>query len=437
MNPHTLIITGGKPLEGTITVRGAKNSIPKLMVASLLTDQPCTLTNVADIEDVDVVQKMVETLGGTVQRENGTLHLHTPSITPTDLRTLHHIADKSRIPILFAGPLLARTGEAKLPRLGGCTIGARPVDFHITALKQLGAEGEEAEDGFRLRAKRLHGTHIHLDYPSVGTTEQILLSSVLAEGVTELTNAAIEPEIMDLVLVLQKMGAIIHILPNRTYRITGVSKLNGFAHHVIPDRIEVASWACAAATTNGKITVENARQEDLITFLNTFRTAGGEFSVTETGITFWRENSLKPVAIETDVHPGFMTDWQQPFTVLLTQAEGASIVHETVFENRFGYVAALNRMGARIQLFRDCLGPTQCRFGQRNHLHSAVIIGKTPLKGATVAIPNVLRAGVSYVVAALTAEGTSTLTNFGIIHRGYEHFTDKLRSLGANVKLVE
>jgi UDP-N-acetylglucosamine 1-carboxyvinyltransferase len=242
-----------------------------------------------------------------------------------------------------------------------------------------------------------------------------------------------EPEIMDLIMVLQKMGAIISVDVDRVITIVGVKRMRGFDHTTIPDRLEAASWASAAIATNGRIFVRHARQEHMMTFLNRYRQIGGDFRVSDDGIEFWRAgDKLRSTAVETDVHPGFTTDYQQPFVIALTQAEGVSIVHETVYEQRFGYVEALNRMGAQIQLYRECLGGLKCRFGQRNYKHSAVIVGATPLRGAEIHIPD-LRAGFSYVIAALVAEGVSTLHNTALIERGYENLVPKLRALGAEI----
>ena len=429
-----MVLRGGRPLEGAVTLRGAKNSLPKLMVAALLTSERCRLRNVSDIVDVTIVSDLIRAMGGTVESPApGELEICAASLRPMERSVLREFSGKSRIPILTCGPLLARFGEAPVPSLGGCRIGQRPVDFHLRALQELGATLQDETGNAQLTAPRLSGAKIRLDFPSVGATEQVILGAVCAEGVTELANAAIEPEIMDLIMVLQKMGAIIAVNVDRVITIHGVPRLRGFDHAAIPDRLEAASWACAAAATNGRIFVEGARQVDMMTFLNRFRQTGGDFEVSDNGITFWRgQAGLHSTVIETDVHPGFMTDWQQPFVILLTQATGVSIVHETVYEQRFGYVDALNRMGAQIQLYRECLGGLKCRFGQRNWLHSAVIAGPTPLTGAEIHIPD-LRAGFSYVVAALVAKGESRLTNTSLIQRGYENLTGKLLSLGADL----
>jgi UDP-N-acetylglucosamine 1-carboxyvinyltransferase len=228
------------------------------------------------------------------------------------------------------------------------------------------------------------------------------------------------------------MGAVISVDTDRTIRIEGVDRLGGFTHRALPDRIEAASWACAALATGGDITVRGARQLEMMTFLNVFRKVGGLLDVGDDGIRFSHPGGeLNSLVLETAVHPGFMTDWQQPLVVALTQATGVSIVHETVYENRFGFTDALRDMGAQIQLYRECLGGLPCRFGQRNFMHSAVISGPTKLHAADITVPD-LRGGFSHLIAALAAEGTSNVRGIGLIDRGYEHFQAKLDALGAN-----
>lgn len=429
-----LTVHGGKPLRGRITVRGAKNFVSKAMVAALLGEQPSLLLNVPQIRDVAVVTGLLN-LHGVKVGEGG--EPHSLVLDPADVE-LAHVADidahagSSRIPILFCGPLLHRLGEAFIPDLGGCRIGDRPINYHLDVLRSFGAQVDKMPQGIALKApRRLQGTKLDLPYPSVGATEQVLLTAVRAEGVTELRNAAIEPEIMDLIAVLQKMGAIISVEVDRVIRIEGVDQLGGFRHRSLPDRIETASWACAALATGGDITVEGARQAEMMTFLNVFRKVGGRLDIDDEGIRFAHPGGrLNSLVIETAVHPGFMTDWQQPLVVALTQAHGLSIVHETVYENRFGFTEALCAMGAQIQLYRECLGGMACRFGQRNFLHSAVISGPTKLHGADIEVPD-LRGGFSHLIAALAAEGTSRVRGIGLIDRGYEFFQDKLDALGA------
>ena len=430
---ESITIQGGKPLIGRIEVRGAKNLVTKAMVASLLADTPSVLKSVPRISDVRIVTDMLEAYGVSVREtESGVLHLDPSNVLKAHFAEIDALAGSSRIPILFCGPLLHRLGEALIPDLGGCRIGDRPIDVHMDALRAFGAVVDKSYEGIRLTAPDgLKGADIELPYPSVGATEQVLLTAVLAEGVTELKNAAIEPEIMDLIAVLQKMGAIINVEPNRVIFIEGVEKLSGFDHRALFDRNEAASWASAALATGGDIFVENARQQELMTFLNIFRKVGGAFDIHEDGIRFYHPGgALKPVVVETDVHPGFMTDWQQPLIVALTKAEGRSVVHETVYENRFGFTDALVEMGADIEVHKEGLESVTRRVPRRPLEQAAVINGPTPLHGADVEIPD-LRGGFSHLIAALTAEGESTVSNIGIISRGYEHFIDKLRLLGA------
>ena len=440
MTDDVLVVHGGAPLRGEIQVRGAKNLVSKAMVAALLGDAPSRLYDVPGIRDVDVVSGMLELHGVRVEAgaAPGELVLDPTNVDRANVDELNVHAGSSRIPILLCGPLLHRLGHAFIPDLGGCHIGDRPIDFHLGALREFGAVVEKSTEGLDITAPNgLHGTKFELPYPSVGATEQVLLTAVLAEGVTELRNAAVEPEIIDLICLLQKMGAIIKVHTDRVIEIEGVPSLGGYAHRPIPDRIEAASWGAAALATGGDVFVRGARQADMMTFLNVFRSVGGKLEINDgpdCGIRFWHPgDELTAVAIETDVHPDFMTDWQQPMVVALTQARGLSIVHETVYERRLGYTEALGAMGATIQTYRECLGGTPCRFGRRNFRHSAVIAGPSKLHAADLRIPD-LRAGFSHLIAALAAEGTSTVYGVNLINRGYEDFEAKLTGLGAHVE---
>ena len=432
-------IRGGRPLKGQVDVRGAKNLATKAMVASLLGETPSILRDVPAIRDVEVVRSLLEVHGVHVSEgeEPGSLVLDPSDAKSANFEEIDAHAGSSRIPILFCGPLLHLLGQAFIPDLGGCRIGDRPIDFHLDALRKFGAIVDKQPSGIRLSApKGLHGARIELPYPSVGATEQVLLTAVRAQGVTELRNAAIEPEIMDLIGVLQKMGAIISYEPNRVIFIEGVEELRGYDHRSLFDRNEAVSWACAALVTDGEIFVKGARQYELLTFLNVFRKVGGDFDITEEGITFRRgPKPLKAVTVETDVHPGFMTDWQQPLIVALTQAEGTSIVHETVYENRFGFTEALVQMGADIVVHREGLDGEYRRVPRRPLEQAAVITGPTPLHGADIVVPD-LRGGYSHVIAALAADGTSRVTGIKLISRGYEKFLDKLSALGADFEVV-
>ncbi len=434
----TLTVHGGTPLEGTITVRGAKNLVSKAMVAALLGESASRLRGVPEIADVRIVSGLLELHGVEVTAgdEDGELVLDPTNVEKAHLADIDAHAGSSRIPILLCGPLLHRLGEAFIPDLGGCRIGERPINYHLDVLRQFGAVVEKRPEGLRITAPAgLRGTKIDLPYPSVGSTEQVLLTAVRAEGLTELRGAAIEPEIMDLIAVLQKMGAIISYEPNRVILIEGVDRLRGYDHRCIFDRNEAASWACAALATDGDIFVGGAKQQEMLTFLNVYRKAGGEFDIHEDGIRFRRGGPLKPVVVETDVHPGFMTDWQQPLIVALTQAEGRSIVHETVYENRLGFTEALVQMGADIVVHPEGIDSPDRRVPRRALEQAAVINGPTPLHGADVVVPD-LRGGYSYLIAALAAEGESVVRNVGIIRRGYEKLFTKLDALGADFDVI-
>lgn len=429
------LLKGGKSLKGSIKISGAKNAASKLIIASLLTDEAVHITNCPiSISEILVTRSICEALGSKFKRfKNNEVIIKTKHIE--DISFSSSLGLINRIGVLTAGPLLARAGEARIPKPGGDQIGARPINFHLDALVKLGATIKEHKEYFSLKAKRLIGADITLPYPSVGATENIIITAALAIGKTTLHNAAIEPEVMDLIMLLQKMGAIIDVKTDRTIVITGVERLNGAKHRVIPDRLEAASFACAAIASKGDVTIYDAQHKDMITFLNTIRLIGGCYEVTDDAIRFYYDGDLKPINIETDVHPGFMTDWQPPMTILLTQAKGISTLHETVYENRLGYVIELNKMGADIELSRDCLG-VPCRFNGTDYYHSAIIKGKTELRGSDQIIVPDIRAGFSYLVAALIAKGETLVHGIHYIDRGYEKIDEKLRKLGANIKRV-
>jgi UDP-N-acetylglucosamine 1-carboxyvinyltransferase len=437
-----LKIKGGKPLNGKIKAAGAKNAMTKLLVASLLSDKKCTFRNVPNIGDVEITVNLCREIGSQIKwdKENHILEIETP-----DLKTSYvpqKYSGSNRIPILMIGALLGRTDEDIIvPTAGGDLIGQRPIDLHIHALQRLGARIEYREmkkEGayFAQAHNGLKGAIITLNYPSVGATENTILAAVRAKGTTLIRNAAIEPEIIDLILFLQKLGANIMVDVDRTICIQQATRFQEVEHTVLTDRNEVASYAVAAISTKGRVFVEGAEHYHMIAFLNKLREMGAGFDVKSNGIEFFYENELKGgVHLETDVHPGFMTDWQQPFVVLMTQTNGTSVIHETVYENRFGYTRTLKEMGADIELFTKCLGGRTCRFASSDHHHSIVVKGPTPLKAKDISIPD-LRAGFAYVMAALLAQDVSTISNVDFLDRGYENLVDKLTSLGADITRV-
>ncbi len=428
------IVKGGKPLFGEVTVAGAKNAVSKMMITSLLTDEPCILENVPTIGEIDIIIEFLKNIGSEISKAGDALKIATPTIKNNRVLTLTR---RNRIPILALGPLLARTGEAEVPILGGDKIGPRPVDIHLEGLSKLGARIEISKDSYHAWAPNgLHGAEVELRFPSVGATENIMLAAVLAKGKTVIKNAALEPEVIELMKMLQKMGAIVELCPPRTITIEGVERLHGVTHRTLADRNESVSMACLAIATNGRIMLRDAVQEHLITFLNVVRRMGGEYEVTNDGIAFWKAgNALKPLEIRTDVHPGFMTDWQQPLAVLLTQAHGMSSIHETIYEDRFAFAMDLNEMGAKIKVTTGCPPDEPCRFDGKSAYHFATIEGPTPLSSANLIVRD-LRSGMVDILAALVASGVSEIDGVEEIDRGYERIDERLRQLGADITRV-
>ncbi|MDP3948400.1 MAG: UDP-N-acetylglucosamine 1-carboxyvinyltransferase [bacterium] len=428
------LVKGGKALKGEIRLSGAKNAATKMMVASLLTDEPCVIDNFPNIGDTEITAELCREIGSSTEISGSELKIHTPEIKKSKA---FHLSRRNRIPILALGPLLNRVGEAEVPILGGDKLGPRPVNLHIKALEALGAKIEISDESYRATAENgLHGAEIKFDFPSVGATESAVLAAVMAKGKTILRNAALEPELIDMVKMLQKMGAIIELGANRDFYIEGVPKLHGVSHRVMPDRNEAVSFACLAIAVNGEILVREAVQDHLITFLNTVRRLGAEYEVVPEGIRFWRANSLKPLRVETSVHPGFMTDWQQPLALVSTQAYGVSEIHETIYEDRFGYAKDLNSLGARIEISTECSADSKCHFDGKNFYHSAKIFGPTKLHGGKTTVRD-LRSGIVNLIASLTAEGESEIDGIEEIDRGYEKIDERLAELGAEIKRSE
>lgn len=427
--PDSFSVTGGQPLHGTITIAGAKNAASKILLATMLSHEPSVIDNIPLLGETDIAAELIEALGGTVERDGHRWTIHTPTMSTS---VVPELSRKNRLPILALGVLLHRTGQAEIPFLGGDAIGPRPVDYHLDGLQSMGAEIEITSHSFRAQTKRLVGTEIILPYPSVGATETVVMAAVLAEGRTILRNAAIEPEVIDLLHMLQSMGAQISVGTDRIFTIDGVERLHGTTYHVIPDRIEAASLACLALATNGDITVEQARPEDLTSFLRTIQAIGADYQVVANGIRFRKSGELRGVAVETDTHPGYMTDWQQPLVTVMTQATGISTIHETVYEDRFGYTKTLQRMGAKITTTADCLGSLSCRWRGKGCIHSCQVEGPTALQATDIVVPDI-RAGMAHLIAALIAEGTSTLTGIEHLDRGYQDLATRLQALGANI----
>lgn len=434
-------IYGGTPLYGSIQALGAKNSVTKCLVATLLTDEVCYLENVPDIQEVEITIEMLESIGSIVHwdREQHVIEIQTKEILSTTVA--NRFSAVNRIPILLLGALLGRSEKAvHIPSVGGCQIGARPVNYHLRALESLGAQIETVQDGdtiiYIANAPRgLVGSTIHLDYPSLGASENALLAASWADGISTIHNISIEPEFIDLIHFVQKMGVVVTFLNERTIQVQK-GKRRSTRHRLITDRAYAASFAMLAYATKGEIFVEGARQDHLGNFLSVLQQIEAPFYVEENGIRFKYERPLEGSChVETGPYPCFLTDMQQPLVTLLTQCKGISTVHETVYEQRFGYTKTLIEMGAHIQVSTNCSGLTPCRFHEKGFHHFAKVSGAVPLVGKDILIPD-LRAGFAYVIAALIAEEKSTLKNIHYLKRGYGDLLGPLRHLGAKIEPI-
>lgn len=410
-------ITGGVPLSGTISISGAKNAALPLMTCGLLTDDRLVLSNVAKLADLATMADLLAQHGIAVEPEGRTLSLG-GRITNTEAP--YDIVRKMRASILVLGPLLARCREARVSLPGGCAIGTRPVDLHLKGLEAMGAVIKLDAGYINATAPTgLHGANIVFPFVSVGATENLLMAASLAEGTTTLKNAAREPEISDLCACLIAMGAKIEGVGSDTLTIEGVQALHGAEHAILPDRIETGTYACAAAITGGRLFLENARAADLGAVLSSLREAGILITPEENGFWVERANGLHGIDVMTEPFPGFPTDMQAQFMALMAVADGASMITETIFENRFMHVPELNRMGARINA----------------HGSSAIIRGVKKLSGAPVMATD-LRASVSLVLAGLAAEGETTISRVYHLDRGYEAVEQKLKACGARIERV-
>lgn len=437
------IINGGIPLSGTVSIGGAKNVALKTFVAALLTDEPVVIHNVPLIRDVSYMLDVLRSLGASVAVSNHTVRIQNGKRASRTVPL--EVGARLRTSSMVIGPLLARYGEAKIPNPGGCRIGARPIDRHIEGLTQMGAViSYHSEDGyFYATAEKLHGTMFRFPKNTHTGTETLLLAAVLAEGETILENAAEEVEIDDLIALLRNMGADISRPEPRTIRVRGVKTLTSAEYTIMPDRNVEITFALAAAITGGTITVGNSKRGTIKAFLDTFRSAGGLIREVDGHTTSYSGNgSYKATNIVTAPDPGFMTDWQAPWAVFMTQATGVSTIHETVFESRFSYVSELNKMGAGIEFFDPQVSDPETfyNFNWSDHpagYHQGIRIhGPTTLHNAILEIDD-LRAGATLVLAALAAKGESYVHGVEILDRGYEHFEESLKNLGANVTRVK
>lgn len=416
------LIRNNGPLKGEVTISGSKNAMLPIMAATLLTDGMCQLMDVPRLRDVDVMCNMLRRIGADVREDydNNTIYIEANEIAENEAP--YALVSKMRASILVLGPLLARTGRARVPLPGGCAIGARPVDLHLKGFAALGAKIIEGKGYVEAVAEKLTGSNLYLDFPSVGATENIMMAAVLAEGTTVIENAAEEPEIVDLANFLNKMGARIKGAGTDTIKIEGVEKLNGTLHNVIPDRIETGTFMVAAAITRGNILIKNALPDHVKPLIAKLKECGVVIEDCLDGLLVRGDiNPLIATDIKTLPYPGFPTDMQSIFMAFLTTVKGTSNVIETVFENRFMHVAELERMGAVIETEED---------------RKATITGVEKLKGAQVLATD-LRAGAAVVLAGLAAEGETEVSEIYHIERGYEGFIEKFRALGADIERVE
>lgn len=442
MKEQLLKIHGNRKLAGgQVKISGSANQVTKCIIASLLTDKKIIIKDAPEINERFVVEELFKALGGEIRNlDSQTLELSGSHVGNYEIPKEFSL--KNRISILAIGPLLHRFGRASICKtLGGDQIGKRPVDFHIQGFQKMGVDVRMTEERYEFRVKdSLQGAHIVLPFPSVMTTENLIIAASLAKGRTIIENAAVEPEIIELVKMLQKMGADIMMNPHRTFIIQGVCKLKGCEIRLMPDRNQAVSFACAALATGGNVLLEKMPHDPLYSFLNFIQRMGAEFKVNSEGVYVSSPNNngrLRGTHVEVEVHPGFMTDWQQPFMVLFTQAEGVSILHETIFEGRLKYASYLQDMGANITLFSTCLGESPCRFKNKNHLHSAIIQGPRALSAKNMRIPTDIRAGICQVIAGLVAHGTTILANVEELRRKYDHLVEKLQDMGADISLYE
>ncbi len=416
-------ITGPSKLSGEIKVSGAKNAALKAIAATILTDQEVILKNIPDIEDVHVMFKILESLGAkVVQKNKHEYTVHAEKITKAELNP--HLVSKLRASIMFLAPLLTRVKEIKFPFPGGDIIGKRPIDFYLEGLEQFGAKIKHEQDYYhiKLQSKKLKGTKFVFPFISHTVTESLIMTAVLAEGKTTLVNTACEPEIVNLADFLNSMGAKIRGAGTPFIEIEGVDKLTGGIFHTIPDRLETGTFAILSALTGGGVKITNCNPEHLEVFWKMLKKTGVEFDLGKNFVYIKKSesNNFKSCELRTHEYPGFATDLQAPFAILLTQARGLSLIHETIYEGRLFYTDSLNKMGANIIMCDP---------------HRVIVQGPTKLYGANIESPDI-RAGMALVIAALIAEGKSVIDNIYQIDRGYEDIEKRLKALGANIKRI-
>ena len=412
------IVEGGKRLEGEVCISGSKNASLPIIAATILNSKTTKLYNVPNIHDTQITLKILKLLGCKVKKERDKIEINTKQMNKTEIP--EDLMKQMRSSVIMAGAIIGRFKEATFSYPGGCEIGARPIDLHLAAFKKLGINIEEKGGFIYCKCDRIIGTEIDLDFPSVGATENIILATVLSEGVTTITNAAMEPEIEDLAKMLNKMGAKIEGAGTNIVKITGVKHLKEVSYKIMPDRIETGTYLCMTAATGGKIKVVNSDPEHITPIIHKLQESGCKIDIKGKIIELEAPKKLKAVDIKTMPYPGFPTDMQSIFGSMLSVAKGTSVIIENIFENRYKYTSELKKMGAKIQIEGKM----------------AVIKGVRKLNASKVEA-NDLRGGAALVLAALASKGTTCVGNIEYILRGYEHLEEKLQKLGANIKVKD
>jgi len=415
-----LVINGGIPLRGEVDVSGAKNSALVLIAAAILSDEDVQLDNVPKLTDVVTICELLRFLGAKVKIDGNTVFINAKDLNKNSAP--YDLVSKMRASFFTLGPLLAKFKEAHVPLPGGCAIGSRPVDIHLKGLKALGAEVSIEHGMAIVKAEKLTGNKIYLDFPSVGATENIIMAASLAEGTSTIENAAREPEVIDLANFLNSMGARIHGAGSPTITIHGVPKLSGTRHSVIPDRIEAGTFMLAAAATRGTIIVNNAQEKRLESLISKMLESGVKIDILSPNRlkVDASQRIIRAVDVRTMPYPGFFTDLQSPMVAFLCTAKGTSVMYETVFENRFMYIDELNRMGASI----------------KTEANLAVIKGVPSLSGAPVSSTD-LRAAAALSIAGFAADGETIISELQYLDRGYEDFETKCLGIGGRIKRVK
>ena len=413
-----IAIQGGKSLKGKVRISGSKNAALPILAATILTDKKNIIRNVPKLRDIDTFCRLLTSLGTKIKKETKK-RVSADCSNINNLEAPYDLVKTMRASFLVMGPLLARFGEAKVSLPGGCAIGARPINLHLKGFESMGAK-IKIKDGYVLaKAKHLKGAKIYFDQPTVTGTENLMLAAVLAKGTSLIENAAKEPEVVDLAKVLIKMGANIKGAGTDTIKIVGVAHLKGFDHNIIPDRIETGTFMIAAALTNGEIKILNCIPGNVKALIVKLQSAGVEITTKDNSMLVNGKHSIKPVNLVTSPYPGFPTDMQAQFMVLMTMAKGTSTISETIFENRFMHIAELKRMGADISI----------------EGHTAMVKGEKKLSGAPVMATD-LRASACLILAGLAAKGKTTVSRVYHLDRGYEKIEEKFSALGASIKRI-